>query len=1128
MARIKTALAGMGMALTVVGALAGAAPASAATAAPGWTIGSFATPTDFSAADTLRCGATIEYNGYPPPYCDTYMVTATNVGSRPTDGSQAIVLTDTLPAGLTVRRIELYWTGYGGGGEDLVKAGLACTAVPVASSLGPVQCELPSSLFAYVGHAVEPGETVRMAIRATVDEPEAPGSLSNHASISGGGAAEAATESTNTLGMAPPPFGLTAFNLYPADLGGAAAEQAGSHPYDLDTTLGLVTAFRRTATQNLQPEDASVEDLKDAVVDLPPGFLGDAVAAPTCTFAQLATTTCPRGSVVGHILTEPRATASVDGPLYNMVAEKGAAAEFGFEDAIHTTHVMYAHLVPSPQGYVLQVTSPEIAQTTITNVEVDFYGQPAVHDGTGEAPVAMFTNPADCSGQALTTTIHVDSWQHPGAYNPDGSPNFNEPNWASASSTSPPVTGCNLLQFNPTIGVQPTTTVADSPSGLEVDLKVPQSEDPSTLATPPLRTAVVTLPAGVTINPSEAGGLGACSLSDLGMSASGEPNAAPPKCPEDSKIGTVQLTTPLLANPLPGSVYLASQGENPFHSLLALYIVVEDPATGIVVKLPGRVDLNPTTGQITTTFAEDPQLPFSELRLNLKNGARAPLATPGACGTYTTMTSLTPWSAPDSGPPATPSDSFQIASGPGGTPCAPQGFAPLFTAGTASNQAGGFSPFSLTFSRNDGEQRLGGVQVTMPPGLLGRIAGVTQCPEPQAGRGECGEGSLLGEASTAVGAGPDPYWVKGGKVYLTGPYNNGPFGLSIVVPTVAGPFTLTGNGGRGREIVRASIRVNPNTAQITVLSDPFPTILEGIPLDIRTVNVTVNRSGFMFNPTNCSASSVGGTVVSTQGAQVAVSSPFQAANCASLSFKPGFSASTAGKASKAGGASLDVKVTSGAGQANIGKVKVDLPKQLPSRLTTLQKACLAKVFEANPANCHNESDVGTATAVTPVLAHPLTGPAYLVSHGGAAFPDLEIVLQGEGITLILDGNTDIKKGITSSTFKAVPDAPVSSFELKLPTGKYSILGANGPASAKYNLCGQSLAMPTAITSQNGAVVKQTTKISVTGCAQKKALTRAQKLAKALKACRKETKGKRAACVRQVRKRYAPVKKGAKK
>jgi hypothetical protein len=661
------------------------------------------------------------------------------------------------------------------------------------------------------------------------------------------------------------------------------------------------------------------------------------------------------------------------------------------------------------------------------------------------------------------------------------------------------IEGCGLLAFGPSltarpIGVQPGVPLADSPSGLSFDLRVPQEESLTGLAIANLKNTVVTLPAGIAVSPSAANGLGACTEEEIGLH-----NAQKPSCPDDSKVAEAEIVTPLLQAPLKGSVYLAQQGDagpaqgsNPFSSLLALYLVAE--GSGALVKLAGHVEVDPSTGQLTTTFENNPQIPFNELKLSFFTGPRAPLVTPLACGTYTTTTQLTPWSAPFSGPPATPSDSFTVASGCGG------GFAPSFTAGMTSDQAGAFGQFSVTFSRQDGEQRLAGVQVTMPPGLLGVLKSIVQCPEPQASQGACGPESLIGHTTAAAGPGPDSFYV-GGNVFLTGPYKGAPFGLSIIVPAVAGPFNL------GNVIVRAAINVDPHTAQITVTSDPLPRILQGIPLDLRTVNVTVDRAGFMFNPTNCSPLTVAATIVSTSGAGIGASSPFHVTNCATLGFKPKFTVSTQAKTSKANGASLDVKVTSRSGQANIAKVDVSLPKALPSRLTTLQKACAEAQFNTNPAGCPAGSVIGMAKALTPVLNVPLTGPAFLVSHGGAAFPDVEFILQGQGVTILLDGKTDIKKGITYSKFETVPDAPISSFETVLPEGPHSVLAANVPAKAKGSMCSTSVVMPTMITGQNGAVVRQTTKIAVTGCPKvKKAKKKTAK--KARKASHRHDNGRR--------------------
>jgi hypothetical protein len=507
-------------------------------------------------------------------------------------------------------------------------------------------------------------------------------------------------------------------------------------------------------------------------------------------------------------------------------------------------------------------------------------------------------------------------------------------------------------------------------------------------------------------------------------------------------------------------------------------VVVEDPATGLVVKIPGDLTPDPATGQITGMFKDNPQFPFSNLRLRFFGGARGELATPQDCGSFTTLSDLMPWSAPDSGPDASPSDSFQIGGGCTGA------FAPAFSAGSASPQAGAYTPFSLSISRGDGEQDLAGVNVTLPPGSLGKIAGIPLCPDAQARAGSCPEASRVGSVTAGAGSGPDPYFVSG-KAYLTGPYNGGPYGLVETIPAVAGPFDL------GTVVVRQALAIDPHTAQVTAVSDPLPTILDGIPLRLRRVDVTLDRPGFTFNPTSCAQMQVTGVLTSTRGANAAVSSRFQAGGCRELAFKPSFKVSTQARTSKKSGASLDVKVAAGAGypggqsQANIAKVAVTLPKQLPSRLTTIQQACPQATFAVNPASCPVGSDIGTATTDTPVLANPISGPAYLVSHGGAAFPDLVIVLQGEGVTLDLIGSIDIKHGVTSSAFNGVPDAPIETFELSLPEGPHSALAAVLPPKAKGSLCGTSLTMPTTITGQNGAQVKQSTKLAIAGCAKPK-------------------------------------------
>jgi uncharacterized repeat protein (TIGR01451 family) len=562
-------------------------------------------------------------------------------------------------------------------------------------------------------------------------------------------------------------------------------------------------------------------------------------------------------------------------------------------------------------------------------------------------------------------------------------------------------------------------------------------------------------------------------------------------------VSPVPSLAPLPGAALQGQLFVAEPECSPCTNaddeagrLFRLFLQIEDPTAGVIVKLHGTAVANPQTGQLTTSFDEQPQQPFELLSVKLKGGPRAPLANPSSCGPAVTSADLTPWSSPET-PDATPTSSFDVDFNGAGQACpGALPFSPSFNAGTSGPDATAAdqSPsFSLTLSRNDREQDLSGIQINMPPGLVGKIAGIPLCGEAQANAGTCGPESQIGTSEAGAGPGPDPFF-DAGRVYLTGPTTlksglHGPFGLSVVTPAVAGPFNL------GTVVVRSVIDINPYTAAVTATSEPLPQVIDGVPLRLRTVNVSLNRPGFMLNPTNCAGQSIAATISAAQGASARVSSPFGLAGCTGLPFKPVFTASTEAHTSKTGGASLDVKVTYPPGAyANIAKTVTELPNALPSRLTTIQKACPDSVFEANPAACPEGSVIGVATARTPLLNNPLMGPAYLVSHGNRAFPDIEIVLQGEnGVEVILDGATDIKKGITKTSFEAIPDSPVSSFDLKLPEGPHSALAAN------VDLCESqsALNLPTILTGQNGAVVKQNTKIVVTGCPPTVSITKAR-------------------------------------
>ena len=1011
-----------------------------------------------------------------------YIIALQNVGVAPSDGTGALDIT--LPSGITGVSLAS-----NANGDPL--SSWTCSNPTGATS---VHCDL-------AGVVAAGGQPERVYLLASAGSGVS-GPRSGSVSVSGGGAAGPVSSGFSTSVSATPSFGVPGFDGSILNEDGTTDTQAGSHPYALTTSLG----FNSTVDSSGAPRPDG--NVKDIAVNLPPGLVGDPTAVPQCPQQELQDVLtfragCAAASQVGFITVRMKNFAAEGYPVFNMVPPPGEPAQFGaFLNGLATVYIDARVRSGSDYGLTASLNNVS-ALLPLVGSTLTLWGVPAdpSHDASrgdffqcfgdfvsvgdscfgggqsaGGAVKPFLTLPTSCGGPQ-GFSLSADSWQSPGS--------FASGSFVTHDGSGNPVgfEGCNRLDFGPSIVARPDTSSADSPSGLGVDVHVPQAglQTVDGLAAANLKKAVVALPAGFSVNPSSANGLAACSPAQIALSS---PDGA--SCPDASKIGSVEVDTPLLSHPLLGGVYLATQGDNPFGSLLAIYVAVDDPQSGVVVKLAGHVVADPQTGQLTATFDNNPKLPFSDFKLDFFGGQRAALATPQSCGVFQTSSEMTPWSAldpsnPSPGEVASPGDSFAITSAAGGGAC--QGslaFAPSFTAGTVSNQANGFSPLSVSFSREDGEQTLGGVSIQMPPGLLGMLSSVPLCGEPAASQGACPAASQIGHTVVSAGVGADPVVIPqaggpGAPVFLTGPYKGAPFGLSIVVPAVAGPFNL------GNVVVRAAIGVDPHTAQVTITSDPLPTILQGIPLRVRKVTVLVDRPGFIFNPTSCNPLAVNGTITGVQGATAGVSSRFQAANCGALPFSPKFSASTSAKTSRANGASLDAKILIGVkGEANAHVVAVQLPKQLPSRLTTIQKACLDSVFNANPAACPAASLVGTATAVTPVLPVALSGPAYLVSHGGAGFPDIVVVLQGDGVRFDLVGSINItSKGITSSKFASAPDAPINSFELKLPQGPHSILTSNG------SLCAKPLVMPTTITAYNNKQVKQNTTIKVTGCPKAK-------------------------------------------
>ncbi|HEX5713692.1 MAG TPA: hypothetical protein VFX85_10300 [Solirubrobacterales bacterium] len=873
-------------------------------------------------------------------------------------------------------------------------------------------------------------------------------------------------------------FGVETFDGMVGDGSGGAYTQAGGHPYN----ASAVIAFNTHADPGLFGLQVPDADPKTIDVELPPGLIGNPGAVPRCAQVEFFSfipvrkngTNCPVESQIGvadiEILEGFHATSAV----WNLDPMPGSPATFGFQ--VSGIRIVAEARLRSGSDYGVTLRFPNINQgVQIINSTTTLWGVPwdSAHDrqrcsfpnaftptqeceGTpGEraegpnsvsgAPVPFITNPTACTapGAGLNTKLSANSWQNPAvteyagfeSHLPPGYPLPKE-SWGAPQGPN----GCNRVPFQVEASVEATSNQADSPTGLRVNLHMPQDglRDPGGIATAHLKDAVVTLPEGMAVNPAAADGLGSCSQAQIGLASE-----QPASCPESSKIGSVEITTPLLDHQLEGSVYLASQGDNKFGSLLAVYIAVDDPETGVVVKLPGRVTADPRTGRLTASFEGQPQLPFEDLAVEFYGGPRAALVNPPSCGAHTAELTFTPWSG---GAPVGAGSSFQISRGPNGKPCPSGGFEPKLAAGTVNPVAGSYSPLQLALSREDGTQLLGGMSVRMPEGLLGRLAGIPYCPDSAlagipgaegSGAAElaspaCPAASRLGTVSVGAGAGSNPLYVHTGRAYLAGPYKGAPLSIAIVTPAVAGPFDL------GNVVVRTALRVDPETAQITAVSDPLPTVVHGIPLNLRDVRVEIDRREFTLNPTSCDPMTFSGEASSPAGTRVAIGDRFQVAGCERLAFKPKLALKLSGKTNRSAHPALRATLTMPQGGANIQRAQVTLPKTEFLAQEHIRTICTRVQYAAK--SCPKASVYGYAKAWSPLLDKPLEGPVYLRSSSNP-LPDLVASLDGQ-IHIDLSGRIDTKNARIRNTFDLVPDAPVSKFVLTMQGGRKGLLVNN--------------------------------------------------------------------------------------
>jgi len=873
---------------------------------------------------------------------------------------------------------------------------------------------------------------------------------------------------------AAPDFQITEFGGLLANQDGSSATQAASHPYSMTTNIDFTPLTMNDPSQ-----------VREVQVELPAGLLGSPSATPVkCTSAQLAAEPieCPASAQVGVAAISwglpPQIFPTQNVAIYNVTPPPGSPALFGFRILSQP-----AYLFPSVRtggDYGLSVRTPEIAQILpIVGVSVTLWGVPAdpSHDvdrGTpaeagygsgqqycvhivdpecsvpaGSPSKAFLTMPGNCSAGALTTVARAFSWQQPGVVS---TASYDE----DLNGQPVAMTGCENVPFDPDVEARPTTTEADAPTGLGVDITMPQDslESPDALAQANLRKAVVTLPEGMTINPSSANGLAGCSDAQLGLKS-----AAAATCPPAAKIGAVTLETPLLEESLTGSVYVRTQSSgNPASGeMFRLAIVIDSEERGIRVKLAGAVVADPSTGRLTTTFDGNPQLPFSRLSVRLDSGPRAPLANPPTCGRKAIETELSPWSAavpsrPTPDEAVTRSSSFTI-------PCpAMVGFAPSFRAGAVTAVGGAFSPFVVRIERPDRQQFIDGVRIDLPEGLLARLRGVPLCPEAQAAAGTCGQGSRVGSATIGAGPGARPFFLADQPVYLAGPYKGAPYSLSVAARAIAGPFDL------GTVVVRQALHVDPVDAHITVVSDPLPTIVAGVPLRLRSVNVDVDRPRFTINPTSCAPKQIAATLHSQQGSTYTTKTRFQAADCQALAFKPRLAMRLTGRRQTRTGRhpGLRAVLTQGGGQAAIDSAKVTLPEAIVLDPKTSNDPKLLCTYEDGlKASCPTSSIIGRATAHSPILNRALSGPVHFVQgirfdkKSGArrrTLPTLLVKLRGEVAIDLRAKSAVAADGRLVTTFPQVPDAPISRFSMSVKGGRKGILVVTGNSRGDIDIC----------------------------------------------------------------------------
>jgi hypothetical protein len=1010
------------------------------------------------------------------------IVTVTNLGNEAVEAEgQPVTIVDKLPEGVVATGYEAF------AGVRNADGPVECA---IEDSGRKVSCTFENELPAY--------ESIEIEVLANLTEESPSSGTPGTITVSGGGVEEKSAPQNINVSPDEVEFGVERFSAVPEAEGGAEETLAGKHPFQLTTTIQFNAGeflpgrsrFGSSVEQPAQPRNLRFT--------LPAGFVGNTRSVPQCSLSDFYDTSrilinrCPDETAIGVAATTIVVKESQVGftrlavPLFNLVPEAGEPARLGLT-AGGATVVIDTEVDPDNQYRILASVRNATQLAQLLSSTVTIWGTPGdpAHNGQRGWLCGYHLqehepcpNPSGASEDAFLR-LPVNC-VNPNTFEAEAEP-WNTPLGTVVAKalpfSTPPLEGCAAVPFKPSIDAKPTNRRAGASSGLDAELKMPNEGllGKDEISEGQAKKVEVTLPEGVTINPSQAEGLAACSPSQFAAETAGSSPGA--GCPEAAKVGSVQVQTPILEEEAKGSVYVATPFDNPFGSLVALYIVAKIPERGIVVKQAGKVELNPQTGQIVSTFDNLPQVPYETFKLHFNEGNRAPLVMPEQCGTYDMVTRFTPWSAEDPDNP-TPSEvvtktsSFSIDQG---CPSGPPGFSPDFVAGTTTNSAGSYSPFNLRITRTDGEQEFGRFSVKLPKGVIGKLAGIPFCSDAAiaAARARTGAGSAqaeldgpscpaasqIGRTMVGAGVGPDLTYVNG-KVYLAGPYEGSKLSIVAITPVKTGPFDL------GNVVIRQALRVNPDTAEVTSDgsgSDPIPHILQGIVVHARDIRVYVDRDNFVLNPTNCERLTASATIQSTGGQSANVDSPFQAADCASLGLKPKLSIQLLGGTKRTATPRLKAVLTARKGDANIGRAQVTLPKSEFLEQAHIRTVCTRVQFNAGGGNgeqCPKGAIYGKAKATSPLLDETLSGPVFLRSSNHE-LPDLVAALHSPKVDINLLGRIDSVGGGIRTTFEGVPDAPVTKFTLEMQGGQKGLIVNS------TNICKGKHKATAKLTGQNG-------------------------------------------------------------